>query len=138
MVPKLIRICRIQWCGLLFSLLSGNTLLAQVCSKKIKINNLSWNLVARLIQMYVIIMSRTSSRVNWHYIACLNVKELLAGSRHHIWSLSDSNEIRTHNHLVRKRTLNYLAKFWPVWLNGWVFIYELSGCGFESRCCHLN
>ena len=21
---------------------------------------------------------------------------------------------------------------WPVWLNGWV--YELSGCGFESRC----
>ena len=24
----------------------------------------------------------------------------------------------------------------PVWLNGWVFIYELSGCEFESRCCH--
>ena len=28
----------------------------------------------------------------------------------HIWSLSDSNMIRTHNHLVRKRTLNYFAK----------------------------
>ena len=27
---------------------------------------------------------------------------------------------------------------WSVWLNGWVFIYELSGCGFESRCFHLN
>ena len=27
---------------------------------------------------------------------------------------------------------------WPVWLNGWVFIYELSGYGFESSCCHLN
>ena len=27
---------------------------------------------------------------------------------------------------------------WPVWLNGWVFIYELSGCGFESSCSHLN
>ena len=25
---------------------------------------------------------------------------------------------------------------WPVWLNGWVFVYELSGCGFESRCGH--
>ena len=25
-----------------------------------------------------------------------------------------------------------------VWLNGWVFVYELSGCGFESRCCHLT
>ena len=27
---------------------------------------------------------------------------------------------------------------WPIWLNGWVFVYELSGCGFESRFCHLN
>ena len=27
---------------------------------------------------------------------------------------------------------------WPVWLNGRVFVYELSGCGFESSCCHLN
>ena len=28
-------------------------------------------------------MSRTNFRVNLHYIACLNVKELLAQSRHH-------------------------------------------------------
>ena len=180
-------------------------------------------------------MSRTSFRVNPHSIVRLNVKELLARSRHHIWSLSDSNGIRTHNHLVRKRTLNHLAKLvkwlscvvstylygafdcmllschvrvserihtlqfsWMsrnsllslklqichllrarssltfrqtidcrftlklvrdiitysqthrtdkysqynsiislVWLNGWVFVYELSGCGLESRCCHL-
>ena len=27
---------------------------------------------------------------------------------------------------------------WPVWLNGWAFVYELSGYGFESRCCQLN
>ena len=27
---------------------------------------------------------------------------------------------------------------WPVWLKGWVFIYELSGCGFESSCSDLN
>ena len=27
---------------------------------------------------------------------------------------------------------------WPFWLNGWVFIYEVSGCGFESRCSYLN
>ena len=25
---------------------------------------------------------------------------------------------------------------WPVWLNHWVFVYEISGCGFESHCCH--
>ena len=26
----------------------------------------------------------------------------------------------------------------PVWSNGWVFVYELSGSGFESSCNHLN
>ena len=55
-------------------------------------------------------MSRTRFRVNPHSIVCLNVKEFLARSRRHIWILSDSNEIRTHNHLVRKRTLDHLAK----------------------------
>ena len=25
----------------------------------------------------------------------------------------------------------------PVWLNDSVFVYELSGCGFESSCSHL-
>ena len=47
-------------------------------------------------------------------------------------SLSDCNGTRTHNHLVRKRTL------WLVWINGCVFVYELSGYGFESCCSHLN
>ena len=45
------------------------------------------------------------------------------------------NEIQNYNHLVRKRTLANR----PVWLNDWVFFYELSGWGsFEFRCCHLN
>ena len=42
--------------------------------------------------------------------SCLNVKELLAQNKHEIWSLSDRNWTRTHNHLVRKWTLNHLAK----------------------------
>ena len=25
-----------------------------------------------------------------------------------------------------------------VWPNGWVFVYKLSGSGFESSCIHLN
>ena len=41
-------------------------------------------------------------------------------------SRNNSDSIRTQNHLV------------PVWLNDCVFVYELSDCGFESRCCHLN
>ena len=40
--------------------------------------------------------------------------------------LSDGNGIRNHNHLVCKQTLSHLPKM------------ELSGCGFESLCCHLN
>ena len=34
--------------------------------------------------VYVIILSRTSFRVNPHSIVCMNVKELLAQSRRHI------------------------------------------------------
>ena len=49
--------------------------------------------------------------------------------KHDWWNnrFSDCNWARTHNHLVHKQTLN-----------GWVFIYELSGCGFKSSCSHLN
>ena len=28
--------------------------------------------------------------------------------------------------------------FRPVWLNGWVFVYELSSCVLQSYCSHLN
>ena len=27
---------------------------------------------------------------------------------------------------------------WPVWPSGWVFVYELCGCGIESRCSHWS
>ena len=42
---------------------------------------------------------------------CLNVKERLARNRRGIWCLSDCNGTRTHNHLVRKRTLNTHSSF---------------------------
>ena len=57
-------------------------------------------LSAQFIGPYVIKMSRPSFRVNPQSIVCLNVKELLVWTRRHIWSLSDSNEIQTENHLV--------------------------------------
>ena len=69
--------------------------------------------------------------------SCLNIKELLAWDRRDIGSLSDCNGIRTNNHLVRKRELKHLAKL-AIWLNGWVFVSEVSGCGFESRYSHLK
>ena len=46
----------------------------------------------------------------WIYThSCLNVKELFARNRRDM--------VKT--------------------LHGWVFVYKLSGCGFECRCCHL-
>ena len=61
----------------------------------------------------VFIMSRT--RLEWIYILRLpEWHELLARNRRDV------------------------AKFWPDWLNGWVFVYELSCCGFEFRCQSLN
>ena len=80
-------------------------------------------------------MSRTSFRVNPLY-SCLNVKELLfARNKHDIWSLSDYNETRTLNHLA----INEHETIQPNWSHhlAKVFVYKLSGCGFESRCSHL-
>ena len=71
-------------------------------------NNLSF-----ISSLYVIIMSRTSFRVNRHSIVSLNLKELLAHNRRHIWSYS-------------------------IWLNGCVFLHKLSNCGFKFCCCHWN
>ena len=69
--------------------------------------------------------------------SCLNVKELLARSRRHIWRLSDSNGTRTHNHLVRKGTLNHLAKL-AKWLSCAVstYLYGAFDCMFLS--CHVR
>ena len=67
--------------------------------------------------------------------SCLNVKELLTWNRRNIWNLSDCNGTRM------QRTDKYSQHnsiIWLVWLNGWVLVYELSRCKFESGCCHLN
>ena len=47
--------------------------------------------------------------------------------------------IRTYNqtHCTDKHS-QHSSIIWPIWLNGWVFIYELRGCGFESSYSHLD
>ena len=47
--------------------------------------------------------------------------------------------IRTYCHMhCTDKYSQHSSIIWPVWLNGWVFVYELSDCGFESNCSHLN
>ena len=61
----------------------------------------------------------------------LNVKELLARSRGKIWCLSDCNCTWNDNHLVRKRTLQHLARM-AIWFSCVVTIslYGVFDCVF--------
>ena len=43
----------------------------------------------------------------------------------------------SHIHLTDKYS-QHRSIIWPVWLNGWVFVYKLSHCGFKSCCNHLR
>ena len=72
--------------------------------------------------------------------SCLNVKELLARSRRKIWRLSDCKWTRTQNCLVRKRTLNHLAKRLSVRLQTkwfWVRI-QLQSLKLYTTCYICN
>ena len=47
--------------------------------------------------------------------------------------------IRTYSQMHRTDKYSQQSSIiWSVWLNGWVFVYELNCCAFESRCSHLN
>ena len=90
-----------------------------------------------VVSLYFIIMSRTSLRVIPHSVVCLNIKKHVAWSRHRIWGLSDSNEIRTHNHLVRTRTLKHFAKL-AKWLSCVVSTYLYGPFGCILLSCHVG
>ena len=51
--------------------------------------------------------------------------------------LSDSNGIRTHNHLVRKETLNHLAKL-AKWLSCVVRTYLYAAFDCMLLSCHVR
>ena len=66
--------------------------------------------------------------------SCLNVKELVAWNKRDIWSSSDC---KSQMHRTDKYS-QYSSIIWLVWLNGWVFIYDLSGCEFKPCWSNLN
>ena len=72
-------------------------------------------LSVRCIWRHVLIMSRTCFRVNPHSIVpWMSINSLLE-----VWSLSDRNR-RTDKYSQHSSII------WPVLLNGWEIIYELS------------
>ena len=58
--------------------------------------------------------------------------------------LSDCNGtvldmIKTYSQLhCTDKYLQHSSIIWPVWLNVWVLVYEIIGCGFKSCWSHLN
>ena len=69
--------------------------------------------------------------------SCLNAKEVLARNSCHIGSLSDCKGTRTHNHLLRKRTLNHLAKL-AKWLSCVVSTYLFHAFDWIFLSCHVH
>ena len=52
-------------------------------------------------------------------------------------SVRDMKRTFSQKQIIDKYSL-YGSVIWSVWLNGWVFLYELSGYGFEYRYSHLK
>ena len=79
--------------------------------------------------------------MKWNYpLAPLQINKILV-SFLFLNTVCPWNETRAQSNLVRKQTLNNLGKITslrPVWLCGWVFLYEPSGCEFESHWSHLS
>ena len=85
--------------------------------------------------LYIFIMSRTSLRVNTHSTVLPECQGTPC-SKQASYLVRDM--IKTYNQMHRTdKYSQHSSIIWPVWLNGWVFVYKLSGCGFESRCSHL-
>ena len=66
----------------------------------------------------------------------MNVKELLARNRRNIcrFTLKRVRDItRRYSQMHRSDKYSQFSSIiWSVWPDGWAFVYELSGCGFES------
>ena len=68
--------------------------------------------------------------------SCLNIKELLVRNRRDVWSLSGCNWTQTHNHSVRKQTLNRLAKL-AKFINDWAVLWVLI-CTVHLTVCSYH
>ena len=48
------------------------------------------------------------------------------------------NVYKTQSIYHKNKYSHHRSIIWTVWLNRWVFDYEVSGCSFEFCCSHLN
>ena len=62
---------------------------------------------------------------------------------------SSNNRVKIHSKnacvMIKTTLMHYTDKYsqhssiiWPVWINSWIFVYELSACGFGSCYSYLS
>ena len=121
-------------------------------------------LSVRCTWLYVLIMSHTHFRVNPHSILTYELSGCGFESSHshlnfrscscfeqgvpwlsgnyrllQLFTLKHIHDmIRTYIQMHHAdKCSQHSSIILPVWLNGWVFVYELSSCGFKSSCSHF-
>lgn len=65
-------------------------------------------------------------------------KELQISKTIFLLKSSKNSQVLTINTFELFRKNHQEVSLIPNWLNGGVLVYELSSCGFEFRCSHLN
>ena len=105
-------------------------ILKNACGTLVVFGNISYNNYLTVGYYHVTYAFKNESTL----YSCLNFKKFIVRNRRDIWSLSDSSWIRTHNQLVRKQTLNHLAKL-AKWLNCVVSIYMY--CAFDGEYLYV-
>ena len=81
------------------------------------------------------------SHLNFRYRACFELRVLWRSCKYRVWIYPETRThmMKTYRQMEHRDKYSQLSSIiWSVWPNGWVFIYELSGCGLESPCSHLN
>ena len=77
--------------------------------------------------------------LNFRYCACFELAIPWNSDNTRVWiqpcCVCDTIKTESKHHTDTYSLCSPLI--WPVWLNGRVFVYELSACGFESHRSHL-
>ena len=109
-------------------------------------------------KLYVLVMLRTRFRVNsnsivawmsrtlclkqaWNFASASSKKFLdIQATTECGFTLKHARDMtRTYSKMQRRdKYSQHSSIIWPVWLNGWVLVCELSCCGFESSYSHLK
>ena len=115
------------------------------CSKqaqnlKFKWQQLDWNW-AFVYKVRGCGFKSSCSQLNFRFCACFEQGLSWHSGNYRVWIHSETRTWHDKNIqsnapciYVLTTQLNHLA----FWLNVWVFVYAVSGCGFESGCSHLN